>query len=99
MTGEDPSVNMVVKKKQHTPHIYKDKRKKCTRCGYDHSHKDKCPAIGQLCHLCNKPYHYAVMCKTKQKQFDRSKKSKARQKQKKVNLVQDEFTDEDSSNE
>ena len=69
MTGEDLSVNMAVKKKQHTPHTYKDKRKKCTRCGYDHSHKDKCPAIGQLCHLCNKPDHYAVMCKTKQKQL------------------------------
>ena len=39
------------------------------------------------------------MCKTKQKQFDRSKTSKARQKQKKVNLVQDEYTDEDSTNE
>ncbi|XP_056016955.1 uncharacterized protein K02A2.6-like [Ostrea edulis] len=98
-TEEDPHVNMVMKKRQHTPRTYKEKQKKCFRCGYEHSRKDKCPVIGQSCNLCHKSDHFASMCKSKRQQLDRHKKTKERQKQKKINLVQDEYTDEDSTSE
>lgn len=49
-SGEDPNVNMIVKKKSQSvkPRAFKAKQK-CFRCGYEHFYKDRCPAIGQLC--------------------------------------------------
>lgn len=36
-------------------------QKKCGRCGM--IHEFKCPALGVICHYCNKPDHFARMCK------------------------------------
>ena len=38
----------------------------CSRCGYDNSH-EVCPAIGESCTKCNRPNHFAKMCKSKVK--------------------------------
>ena len=38
----------------------------CKRCGNIHKFQ-KCPAIGKTCRKCNRPDHFASMCKTKLK--------------------------------
>ena len=35
----------------------------CQRCGGKCTNKQKCPAIGKVCNKCNKPNHFAVMCR------------------------------------
>lgn len=41
---------------------YKQHRKSCTRCGY--THDKNCPAYGKTCNKCQKPNHFATMCRT-----------------------------------
>ena len=48
LAEEDPHVNMVMKKRQYGPRNYIERQNKCSRCGYEHSERDKCPPIGQL---------------------------------------------------
>lgn len=99
-SGEDPNVNIIVKKKPQAvkPRAFKAKQKKCSRCGYEHFYKDRCPAIGQLCNLCQKPDHFASMCKTKTQSYSHKHvKTKEYHKQKKkVNMVQEISSDTDS---
>lgn len=99
-SGEDPNVNVIVKKKPQAvkPRAFKAKQKKCSRCGYEHFYKDRCPAIGQLCNLCQKPDHFASMCKTKTQSYSHKHvKTKEYHKQKKkVNMVQEISSDTDS---
>lgn len=66
-SGEDPNVNMVLKNKsQAVKHrAFMTIQKKCFRCRYENFYKIRCPAIGQLCNLCQKPDHFANMCITK----------------------------------
>ena len=76
--AEDPklSVDLVTRQKRGkvgTANTYRSKnfRSKpvvniCSRCGLpEHGANEKCPAIGQLCHKCNKQDHFSRMCKTK----------------------------------
>ena len=78
MAAEDPklSVDLVTRQKRGkvvTSNAYRSKnfRSKpvvniCSRCGLpEHGANEKCPAIGQLCHKCNKQDHFSRMCKTK----------------------------------
>ena len=78
MAAEDPklSVDLVTRQKRGkvgTANVYRSKnfRSKpvvniCSRCGLpEHVANEKCPAIGQLCHKCNKQDHFSRMCKTK----------------------------------
>jgi hypothetical protein len=91
-----PSSKLVVKKK-HTPRPYKEKQK-CSPWGYEHLHQDKCPAKWQLCDFCEKPGHFASMCKFRRPRKGRHKKTKDHRKQKKkINLLQDELTDTEDS--
>ena len=37
---------------------------KCGRCGYEYPHKDnRCPADGKTCKKCNRPNHFAGVCR------------------------------------
>ena len=40
-----------------------DNETKCWKCGYSHERK-KCPAFGSTCYKCEKPNHWAKMCKS-----------------------------------
>ena len=43
-------------------------QKNCSRCGYNHCKQGKkCPANGQMCSACNKPNHFARVCRTTKK--------------------------------
>lgn len=37
----------------------------CGNCGRRHYKSDKCPAKGQICHLCKKPNHFPQVCRSK----------------------------------
>ena len=53
----------------------KSSKKPCFRCGKDGCQQGKkCPANGKTCSKCNKPNHFAKVCKTK-KSDDKSSKS------------------------
>ena len=43
-------------------------RKNCSRCGYNHCKQGKkCSANGQICSACNKPNHFARVCRTQKR--------------------------------
>ena len=43
-------------------------KEKCYRCGKQGRHKkEECIAYGQICRICSKPNHFAVMCRQKGK--------------------------------
>ncbi|XP_050516715.1 uncharacterized protein LOC126891582 [Diabrotica virgifera virgifera] len=64
----------------------------CHRCGYKHKKNAICPAIGKSCAKCQKPNHFASVCK-----HDEKKKEKNRSwKQKNVHLVEKEDNSSDS---
>ena len=44
----------------------KDDQKQCTRCGrtLGEGHLKSCPAMGKSCKNCNKPNHFAKMCRS-----------------------------------
>ena len=46
----------------------KGDQKQCTRCGrvFDEGNLKTCPAIGKSCKNCNKPNHFAKMCRSQQ---------------------------------
>ena len=46
----------------------KGDQKQCTRCGraFGENHLKNCPAMGKTCKNCNKPNHFAKMCKSQQ---------------------------------
>ena len=46
----------------------KGDHKQCTRCGraFGENHLKNCPAMGKTCKNCNKPNHFAKMCKSQQ---------------------------------
>ncbi|MCG7876437.1 MAG: RNase H-like domain-containing protein [Candidatus Thiodiazotropha endolucinida] len=46
------------------PKEFSDKKFQCGKCGIMHE-KRKCPAYGKLCHKCQKPHHFAKLCKSK----------------------------------
>ena len=105
MAAEDPklSVDLVTRQKRGkvgTANAYRSKnfRSKpvvniCSRCGLpEHGANEKCPAIGQLCHKCNKQDHFSRMCKTKPpKVHVKTRKSgDNKQKSQSVNYVEEE---------
>ena len=46
----------------------KGDQKQCTRCGraFGENHLKNCPAMSKTCKNCNKPNHFAKMCKSQQ---------------------------------
>ena len=51
--------------KQPLPEPKKDLLKRCKHCGRSHvKQRAKCPAFGKLCSACNKPNHFAEMCRS-----------------------------------
>ena len=46
----------------------KGDQKQCTRCGraFGEGHLKNCPAMGKTCKNCNKPNHFAKMCRSQQ---------------------------------
>ena len=46
----------------------KGDQKQCTRCGrvFGEGHLKNCPAMGKSCKNCNKPNHFAKMCRSQQ---------------------------------
>ena len=51
--------------KQPVPEPKKDLLKCCKHCGTSHiKQRLKCPAFGKVCSACNKPNHFAEMCKS-----------------------------------
>ena len=47
-----------------TPPTRPPQKQTCTRCGKSPEHsRQKCPAINETCHKCNKKGHYQSMCK------------------------------------
>ena len=108
MAAEDPklSVDLVTRQKRGkvgTANSYRSKnfRSKpvvniCSRCGLpEHGANEKCPAIGQLCHKCNKQDHFSRMCKTKPpKVHVKTRKSgDHKPKSQSVNYVEEELSD------
>ena len=54
---------------------------KCRNCGGEFPHRNgPCPAKGKICNACNKPNHYAKVC--------RGKQGKQRSRQRRVNEIQ-----------
>ena len=44
------------------------RNRKCNKCGYNtHRKHESCPAKGKQCDFCNKPNHFASMCRKKNK--------------------------------
>ena len=41
------------------------RNKSCYRCGGNFPHNNGCPAEGKTCNKCQKPNHFAVVCRTK----------------------------------
>ncbi|GFO48003.1 hypothetical protein PoB_007450800 [Plakobranchus ocellatus] len=37
---------------------------RCHRCSRNHGPRDQCPAMGKTCHICSKPNHFAVACRS-----------------------------------
>ena len=71
MAGEDPKVQAVetsyTKWEDRSKRSRRDKARKspeCTRCGSTHEKSSVCPALGRKCSKCNKPNHFAKVCKT-----------------------------------
>ena len=54
-------------KNKNTPRSKRD-QKQCTRCGrvFGEGHLKNCQAMGKSCKNCNKPNHYAKMCRSQQ---------------------------------
>ena len=51
--------------KQPLPEPKEDLLKHCKHCGRSHvKQRTKCPAFGKLCSACNKPNHFAEMCRS-----------------------------------
>ena len=51
--------------KQPLPETKEDLLKRCKDCGRSHvKQRTKCPAFGKLCSACNKPNHFAEMCRS-----------------------------------
>ena len=89
MAGEDPKVHHLKvkfhKKETHRKRESEPQPRKhavCTKCGLEHD-KNHCPAQGKTCSKCNKPNHFARVC--------RSKATKPR----KVHYVQENSSDDD----
>ena len=74
-------VNKIGARKQKTPNKQfatggsrhprqrrRTKSSKCRQCGGEYPHVGDCPAKGQVCHACNKPNHFAKMCRTPSKE-------------------------------
>ncbi|XP_053383702.1 uncharacterized protein LOC128549937 [Mercenaria mercenaria] len=67
-TGE--SENKVTKRKfkpkKITPNNRnKQKQRKCRNCGFEYTHKTKCPAQGKECLYCHKKNHFESVCRSK----------------------------------
>ena len=43
----------------------RDATKKCSYCGFERHDKSKCPAQGKSCTKCNRPNHFASVCRSK----------------------------------
>ena len=50
--------------KQPLPEPKEDLLKCCKHCGSHVKQRTKCPAFGKLCSACNKPNHFAEMCRS-----------------------------------
>ena len=50
--------------KQPVPEPKEDLLKCCKHCGSHIKQRFKCPAFGKVCSACNKPNHFAEMCKS-----------------------------------
>ena len=51
--------------KQPLPEPKEELLKRCKRCRRRHvKQRTKCPAFGKLCSACNKPNHFAEMCRS-----------------------------------
>ncbi|GFO48546.1 Pol polyprotein [Plakobranchus ocellatus] len=37
---------------------------RCHRCNRTHGPHDQCPAMGKTCHICSKPNHFTVACRS-----------------------------------
>ena len=69
MATENASINSVSKVKQRNHQKTKYSREKfmhkdCSRCGYQHD-KEKCPAQGKRCKICQKLNYFARVCQSK----------------------------------
>ena len=42
----------------------KNSQRKCGACGYEYHDKKVCPAQGKTCRVCNKPNHFAQVCRS-----------------------------------
>ena len=74
--------------KQPLPEPKEDLLKRCKHCGRSHvKQRTKCPAFGKLCSACNKPNHFAEMC--------RSTSSKNSRQRNGVNMVNSEDSSEE----
>lgn len=51
--------------------MVKKTKLKCKYCNYKHEQKrEKCPAVGQLCKICEKKNHFQTVCKFKKKSIE-----------------------------
>ena len=75
-------------------------RATCTRCGRDHSAKEKCPAQGDICKKCGKANHWAKVCMSKQTDRGRTGfrqrrgRSRSRSRQQKKESHVDDIADD-----
>ena len=44
----------------------KNSQRKCGAYGYEYHEKKECPARGKTCSVCNKPNHFAKVCRSKE---------------------------------
>ncbi len=52
-------------------------KSKCGLCGGNYPHSGKCPASGKICNYCEKPNHFANVCRSKERETSKQhKKSK-----------------------
>ena len=76
--------------------------RKCKYCGDVHM-PGNCKAYGQICSRCNKRNHFAKVCKSKQNpatsQKQKEKSSRPKGKSQHVRLVEEDISDEQSSDE
>lgn len=58
-------------------HNISKERRRCRNCGKTHEFKPRtlCPAYGSTCYNCQKPHHWAKMCRSNQKEDDHDQKS------------------------
>jgi len=65
----------------------------CTRCGYEHDERRRCPADGKTCAKCRRIGHFAQVCRTKARNRDTHQMKKVDEEE----VEQEHYEDSDDS--